>query len=142
MSDIKPFRGLELPPELEDLLFPLIPYLLSYTIDSSPSTNTRIHLEFYFPANTIRYDVERMQQFFHDISMHIDYAEPVYSWSDPYTPITPHRRLGETVICNLIIHDHTRTKKPTGTSERSKGPTNDSSTFSEIRPKLPPQRFA
>ena len=120
MSNIKLFGGLEIPHELEDLLLPLLPYLLNFYSDKSS-----IRLEFYFPSGTIQYDIEMMQKYFYDISMHIDYSEPVYSIENRYEPVIPHRRLGEVVTCNFKLNDYTRAKKQTRTTERSEEPTND-----------------
>jgi hypothetical protein len=142
MSNIKPFAGIEIPFELEDLLTPLIPYIESIHTDSSPNTKTRIRIQFYFPTGIIRYDAEAMQKYFDQIEIEIVRRDPVYSWTDPYEPIIPAKRIGERVTCYYSKDEHTRTEKQTRTTERAKEPTNDSSEDSKRQLSFPPQRFA
>jgi len=144
MSNIKPFAGIEIPFELEDLLTPLLPFLMGWREDISMNGSKEVRLEFYFPVNTIQYDAEMMKKFFHSITVEIDRTQPVYSWTDLLNPIIPASRRGERVTCDFTIkpNDNSRTKKSTRTTERSEESTSDSFENFKSGPELPPQRFA
>lgn len=137
MSNIKAFTGVDIPPELKDLFTPLMPYLISMVTNISANGTKSISMKFYFPVNTMQYDIEMLQKYTLDFSIEADYMEPVYSIDDPYTPVIPRRRLGETITCNLKLNEHTRTKKQTRATEGSEESTPDSTENSEGKPSLP-----
>ena len=140
---------MKLPATLQDLIGPLLPFLIHAEMSTDMHNHTVINrLEFYFPKGFIQYDPQMMMYFCENIEIEIDWTEPVFSRSNSYIPVIDRKRRGEKVICHLknIFHfstnEHTTTKKQTGTTERSKESTNEPSENTKRKLSFPPQRFA
>jgi hypothetical protein len=143
-KDIELFPPVDIPRDIADLLRPLIPYLINFRENISKDRGKTIELEFYFPIGLIQFDAEAMQKHLNDITIEMDYSEPVHSimdvWADE--PCIPRKLRGQRVTCNLKLNEHTRAKKQTRTAEGSEEPTHDSSENSKRKLSFPPQRFA
>jgi hypothetical protein len=139
---IELFAPVDIPRDIADLLRPLIPYLINFRENIPMNGKRTIELEFYFPIGLIQFDADMMQKHLDDITIEMYYSEPVYSIMDTWEPSIPRKLRGQRVTCNLKLNDNTRTKKQTGTTERSEESTNDPSENSKRKLSFPPQRFA